>query len=285
MLASRESVRAAVKFLFEKKGLAWDDEATLLALIHSRTVERSRAERRARADGDVWTLQCLRRYLGTSGWRKLEPLRRRIRRTSYYDAENARRRALRDERRKIRKRTTLNPCPTRVEILEAWTHVRESHEAMVRFGSMLMDLECYLDNSLIISEEGAIVGRRGGVKRWLQENIPALYLRYTAVVRYKAAAKKLRQVVGLRDPVPAAVLVDERDYVTDEILRAREIWRQVDEGVGKSVAALIARIDSLLDSDPGGGGRSRSASSAMRTVSPMERLSGFLNNALLQLMY
>ena len=38
-LASREAVRAAVKFLFEKKGLAWDDEATLLALVHSRTVE------------------------------------------------------------------------------------------------------------------------------------------------------------------------------------------------------------------------------------------------------
>ena len=56
---------------------------------------------------------------------------------------------------------------------------------------------------------GAIVGRRGGVKAWLQENIPALYVRYTTVMRYKAMAKKLMQVTGLADPVPAAAVLAE----------------------------------------------------------------------------
>lgn len=51
------------------------------------------------------------------------------------------------------------------------------------------------------------MGRRGGVKAWLQVNIPALYVRYTTVMRYKAMAKRLRQVTGLADPVPAAAVL------------------------------------------------------------------------------
>ena len=43
---------------------------------------------------------------------------------------------------------------------------------------------------------------------WLRENIPALALRYTTVMRYKAAAKKLRQVVELPDPIPVAAVLD-----------------------------------------------------------------------------
>ena len=38
-LAARDVVRAAVKFLFEKKGVEWDEKATLLELVHSRAVE------------------------------------------------------------------------------------------------------------------------------------------------------------------------------------------------------------------------------------------------------
>ncbi len=37
--AAKEAVRAAVKFLFEQKGVEWDETATLMALIHARTVE------------------------------------------------------------------------------------------------------------------------------------------------------------------------------------------------------------------------------------------------------
>ena len=38
-LAARDAGRSAVKFLFEKKGIEWDEKATLLELVHSRTVE------------------------------------------------------------------------------------------------------------------------------------------------------------------------------------------------------------------------------------------------------
>ena len=70
------------------------------------------------------------------------------------------------------------------------------HAGMIRFGSMLEDLECYVDNSVVWSEEeGRIVGRRGGIRQWLRENASDLSERYKTVMKYKALAKKFRQAV------------------------------------------------------------------------------------------
>ena len=161
------------------------------------------------ADGDVLTFLALARWLRRDATRLVDRAQSRLRRPLYYAREKERREALARERRRVGGRRTLNPCPTREDILDAWTHRQDSHEAAVRFGSMVHDLECYVDNSLLRDEAGAIVGRCGGVKAWLQENIPALYVRYTTVMRYKAMAKKLMQVTGLSDPVPAAVVLGE----------------------------------------------------------------------------
>ena len=115
-----------------------------------------------------------------------------------------RRRAMAAERRRIARRTTTSPCPSKEALLEAWRHVRDSKEALVRFGSMMQDLECYVDNSLRFDRSGRIVGRNAGVKGWLAENAPEIAAHYTSAIRYKAAAKKLRQIVGLADPTPVA---------------------------------------------------------------------------------
>ena len=95
-------------------------------------------------------------------------------------------------------------------------------------------------------------GERGAGGEWRAQQVaplparattnpcPAFYVRYTTVMRYKAMAKKLRQVVGLADPVPAeAVLVEppcdegegKGDYGTYEVLD-REGGRPVD-GLGR----------------------------------------------------
>ena len=184
------------------------------------------------ADGDVLTLLTLAKWLRRDATRYIDRAQSRLRRPLYYAREKARREALAAERRRVGGRRTTSPCPTREAVLDAWIHRRESHGAAVRFGSMIHDLECYVDNSLLRDESGAIVGRRGGVKAWLQENIPALYVRYTTVMRYKAMAKKLMQVTGLADPVPAAAVLaepppgkgrecagnGERDYGSYEII-------------------------------------------------------------------
>ena len=161
------------------------------------------------ANGDVFTVIVLAKWLRRDATRFIDRAQSRLRRPLYYVQEKARRETLARERRRVGGRRTINSCPTREEILDAWIHRRESHDAAVRFGSMVHDLECYVDNSLLRDESGAIVGRRGGVKAWLQENIPALYVCYTTVMRYKAMAKKLMQVTGLSDPVPAAAVLGE----------------------------------------------------------------------------
>ena len=232
------------------------------------------------ADGDVPTLLALARWLRGDATRLIDRAQSRLRRPLYYARERARREALAAERRRVGGRSTTSPCPTREAVLDAWIHRRESHEAAVRFGSMVHDLECYVDNSLLRDEAGAIVGRRGGVKAWLQMNVPALYVRYTTVMRYKAMAKKLMQVTGLADPVPAAAVLaepprgegsgraedGEEDYGSNEIagqgdaearretgvpelavVRARAVWLEVTEGVRGSATALMERLDALTD--------------------------------------
>ena len=159
------------------------------------------------AGGDRFTLWAMAPFLRRRATEEVNALRRRLVRPLYYEQENARRRALAAERRRVRKRKTENPCPTREAIRDAWTHAREGREAMLRFGSLLEDLACYVDHELRLAG-GRIVGRAPGIKGWLRENIPALALRYTTVMRYKAAAKKLRQVVELPDPIPVAAVLD-----------------------------------------------------------------------------
>ena len=104
------------------------------------------------------------------------------------------------------------------------------------------------------------------MKAWLQENVPALHVRYTTVMRYKAMAKRLQQVVGLADPVPAEAVLAEppkegggdgkRDYGAYEILervpdlavvRARAVWLEVVAGARGSPTALMERLEALTD--------------------------------------
>ena len=141
--------------------------------------------------------------------RRIDRARHEIVRPHYYVKEKARRQTLAEERRRIRMRMTLNRCPTREEILDAWVKVKESNEALLRFGSLMEDLECYVDNSLRRTEDGIIVGRRPGIKGWLQMEIPALYLKYTTVMAYKAAAKRMRQVLDISDPLPLSVVLGD----------------------------------------------------------------------------
>ena len=206
-------------------------------------------------------------YMRRWSTQRIDRARGALRRPLYYARENERRRALAAARRRIERRRTENPCPTKEQVLDAWLHAKDSHEAAIRFGGMLEDLECYLDNSLARNDDGVIVGRAPGIKGWLKDNIPALYLRYTAVMRYKAAAKKFRQIAGLVDPTPVSAAVPEpgrgggkldgrarkaadgAKWQTPEaeVVRAAAIWREVSDSAGKSATALIARIDALVD--------------------------------------
>ena len=132
----------------------------------------------------------------------------RLRRPTYYETERARRLGLAEERRRIRRRRTVNAMPGREGLLEAFRKAKDSPADMIRFGSLIEDLECYVDNTPYF-KDGQLIGRRGGIRRHLEREIPELYARYKTVMRYKALSKRFRQAVGVSDPVPAASLLPE----------------------------------------------------------------------------
>lgn len=152
--------------------------------------------------------------------RELRRTLRRYRHPFYYAQEKSRRQELAEERRRIKRRTTLSPEPTPEAFLKAWNERKTSTEAMIRLGSMVHDLECYVDNSLKFSETGMIVGRNGGIRGWINENLPELNSKYKSLMRYKAMAVRLRQVTDTNDPKPTASLIDEtpRHAVVEELL-------------------------------------------------------------------
>jgi len=136
-------------------------------------------------------------------------LQQKAYRSRYYGRDNARRRMLAAERRKITRRTTTNPCPTPDAFRRAFASVKESVEAKLLFGGMVHDLACYVDSCLRYDEIGNIVGRNGGIKEWIAENVPELYPRYKTIMRYKALVMRLRQAMDMKDPEPTSALLEE----------------------------------------------------------------------------
>ena len=132
---------------------------------------------------------------------------RYIRRPFYYAQEVERRRALALERRKIRRRRTTAPMPTPESLLAAWAERKTSRRAMILLGGMMHDLECYVDNCLRFDEAGNVVGRNGGIRGWLADNVPELLSKYKTLMRYKALAVRLRQATDTKDPKPTSKLL------------------------------------------------------------------------------
>ena len=169
-----------------------------------------------------------------------------VRRPFYYAREKARRRELAAARRKLARRATTAPMPTPDALLAAWNERKDSREAMIRLGGMLHDLECYVDNCLRFDESGDVVGRNGGIRGWLKENLPELSPKYKTLMRYKAMAIRLRQATGTKDPTPTAALLDDtpRHTVVEEILSVPE---PVFDRVFKKLDHILSPETVLLD--------------------------------------
>ena len=191
-----------------------------------------------------------------------------VRRPLYYARETARRRALAAERRRLARRTTLAPEPTPEALLAAWGRRKGSKEDMVRLGGMLQDLECFVDNSLRLDGDGNVVGRNGGIRGWIRENLPERLPKYKTLMRYKAMAVRLRQATGTSDPVPTDALLAPPPEGRHEAVRAalagpptfasieEELRRRLDpERVFLDPARPAARP-----------GRKRHAAAGMRTL-------------------
>ena len=81
------------------------------------------------------------------------------------------------------------------------------------------------------------------MKGWLKENIPALALQYTTVMRYKAAAKKLKQITELSDPTPMDVVLPSKEVVTEGVKKDYGA-DEISEGGKISLQKVKSRIPS-----------------------------------------
>ncbi len=156
---------------------------------------------------------------------RLNPVYRKLRqiqRSKYYEAEMRRRRELAADRRKQARPSTTNAKPTPKLVREAWNRRKESKAQMIRLGSILIDLDCYMERSYKVDEHGVILSRTGGIHEWLRRHLPDLQPHYKLLMSYKAMAKKLRQAAALRDPYPTERLLAEKSPrpIVKEILAA-----------------------------------------------------------------
>ncbi len=195
-------------------------------------------------DLGVWMREGMRKLSDPAEREKLKGMihqnLRKVQRPLYYARERERRRELRRERRKIRRRSTTAPMPTPADIRDAWNTRKGSKANMIRLGGLLHDLECYVDNSLVFDGNGRIVKRRGGIRGWLNENLPELLPHYKALMSYKAMAVKLRQATQTRDPRPTARLLEQPHPKV-----VAEIFAQPEE----TFAAVLRVLDDFLSPD------------------------------------
>ena len=213
--------------------------------------------------------------MATLLYRRCSLLVKRLRRPTYYERERERRQKLAEARREIRKHHTLNPKPTFDAIRAALRVAHGSPEDALSLGSLLEDLECFVDNTLIHDAQGQIVGRRGGIKRLLQREASDLFAKYSTIMRYKAMAKRFRQACGSGEPVPPAMLLpaseveapgsapvssapapmptsspaDAADGLQEGLVRARGVAREILAECEGTLISLEAALALRLDPD------------------------------------
>jgi len=108
---------------------------------------------------------------------------------------------------RVAHRASRHSPPTSEMLLRAW-EMRKSLEGKLLLGSLIGDADASVDHSYIRDDDGEIVGRRGGVRRWLEATCPELARHYKTLMRHKALADKFRLACGLSDPDSAEDLLD-----------------------------------------------------------------------------
>ena len=137
-------------------------------------------------------------------------------------------------------------------------------EEKIRLGSMLLDAEAAVDSSLVRNGDGEIVGRRGGLREWIDEACPSLSRHYAALMGYRRLAAAFRAEHGLLDPTPAELLLAEAPEVERKLLpsvraelataraKAKKLLAEPDAA---TVRAFSARLLAMRDARAAARGR------------------------------
>ncbi len=116
---------------------------------------------------------------------------------------------------RIHRKNSVNPPPTAEMLLEAWKATRgglrgdsDKLRARLRLGSMLSDLEPIVDQTYIRDADGTIVGRKPGLRGWINWHCPELAPHYKTLMAYKALADKLRVALEIHEPDTIEVAIE-----------------------------------------------------------------------------
>ena len=108
---------------------------------------------------------------------------------------------------RINRKISVNPPPTAEALMAAWKATRggrrgdpDALKARLRLGSMLSDLEPVVDQTYIRDADGTIVGRKPGLRGWINWHCPELAPHYKTMMAYKALADKLRVSLEINEP-------------------------------------------------------------------------------------
>ena len=124
---------------------------------------------------------------------------------------------------RITRKTSVDGPPSPDEIRAAWAASRRSLEGKLLAGTLLSNLEPVVDQSYIRDEDGTIVGRRAGIKGWLDENCPDMLPHYKALMSYKALADKLRMALGVEEPDTLSGVLDFGTGDKEEMTETTEL--------------------------------------------------------------
>ena len=158
------------------------------------------------------------------------------RKTIGFDEKSLKANRLPLERRKCLCRSTVARCPEPNDLRVAWNFRNDSEKTKLRLGGLLQDLECYVNNDLIviyIRKKRKIVRRNPGIKGWIKENCPELLRFYTTLMRFKSKAMRFRQYAGLQDPIPLSVILNP-EIAPEALVRAPIAIQPRDLDLGKA---------------------------------------------------
>ena len=108
-------------------------------------------------------------------------------------------------------RYSINPMPKADDVVAAFEAARGRGRVAekIRCGSLLLDAEARVDSSLIRGTDGEIVGRKPGLRGWLEEVAPQLLKHYVTLMKYRRLAQSFREANEVGDPCPAALLLED----------------------------------------------------------------------------
>ena len=107
---------------------------------------------------------------------------------------------------------SLAPAPDAAALRAAWAAARGGRgrtAETIRLGSLLLDLEASLGSRRTRGADGRIAGRQPGLRGWIARYAPDLAPRYDSLLRARRLAQAMRRAYGLRDPLPATLLLGD----------------------------------------------------------------------------